>query len=85
MDWRSNTRLKHCGPDTQVVVWFWQIVEGYSEEMRARLLQFVTGSSRVPLQVGERERQFEQSNLYYSILFFSTSLMYSFPIYSIHF
>lgn len=27
-----------------------QIVESYSSEMRARLLQFVTGSSRVPLQ-----------------------------------
>ena len=25
-------------------------MEGYDEEMRARLLQFVTGSSRVPLQ-----------------------------------
>ena len=32
------------------VVWFWNIVGSYSEEMRARLLQFVTGSSRVPLQ-----------------------------------
>jgi len=32
------------------VRWFWQIVEEYGEEMRARLLQFVTGSSRVPLQ-----------------------------------
>ncbi len=27
-----------------------QAVESYSSEMRARLLQFVTGSSRVPLQ-----------------------------------
>ncbi len=41
---------QHCTPDTPVVKWFWQIVESYSEEMRARLLQFVTGSSRVPLQ-----------------------------------
>ena len=32
------------------MVWFWNIVGSYSEEMRARLLQFVTGSSRVPLQ-----------------------------------
>ena len=32
------------------VIWFWKIVSGYDEEMRARLLQFVTGSSRVPLQ-----------------------------------
>jgi len=49
-DWRTNTRLKHCQTETSQVVWFWKIVEGYSEEMRARLLQFVTGSSRVPLQ-----------------------------------
>lgn len=42
--------FQHCTPDTPVVRWFWQIVEAYSEEMRARLLQFVTGSSRVPLQ-----------------------------------
>lgn len=27
-----------------------QIVESYTPEMRARLLQFVTGSARVPLQ-----------------------------------
>jgi len=49
-DWKSNTRLKHCSPDTPQVIWFWKIVSGYDEEMRARLLQFVTGSSRVPLQ-----------------------------------
>lgn len=49
-DWKMHTRLKHCTPDTSVVQWFWQIVESYGEEMRARLLQFVTGSSRVPLQ-----------------------------------
>ncbi|XP_069685211.1 E3 ubiquitin-protein ligase SMURF2 [Periplaneta americana] len=49
-DWRNYTRLKHCTPETPVVRWFWQIVEEYGEEMRARLLQFVTGSSRVPLQ-----------------------------------
>lgn len=34
-----------------VVKWFWEIIEQhYSQEMRLRLLQFVTGSSRVPLQ-----------------------------------
>ncbi|XP_014261551.1 E3 ubiquitin-protein ligase SMURF2 [Cimex lectularius] len=49
-DWKENTRLKHCTSTTPVVVWFWEIVESFSEEMRARLLQFVTGSSRVPLQ-----------------------------------
>ena len=49
-DWKTNTRLKHCMAESPQVIWFWRIVESYSEEMRARLLQFVTGSSRVPLQ-----------------------------------
>jgi len=49
-DWKANTRLKHCTAESNQVIWFWRIVESYSEEMRARLLQFVTGSSRVPLQ-----------------------------------
>lgn len=25
-DWRQHTRLKHCTPDTQVVQWFWQVI-----------------------------------------------------------
>lgn len=49
-DWKANTRLKHCNPDAPIVKWFWKVVESYSEEKRARLLQFVTGSPRVPLQ-----------------------------------
>ncbi|XP_058066998.1 E3 ubiquitin-protein ligase SMURF2 [Anopheles bellator] len=49
-DWKANTRLKQCNADTQQIMWFWQIVESYSPEMRAQLLQFVTGSCRVPLQ-----------------------------------
>jgi E3 ubiquitin ligase SMURF1/2 len=50
VDWKSHTRLKHCNAETPIVKWFWEIMDSYSEEMRARLLQFVTGSSRVPLQ-----------------------------------
>lgn len=49
-DWKHHTRLKHCTADSSVVQWFWKAVESFSEERRARLLQFVTGSSRVPLQ-----------------------------------
>ncbi|XP_040581330.1 E3 ubiquitin-protein ligase SMURF2 isoform X2 [Lepeophtheirus salmonis] len=50
VDWKNHTRLKQCDAETPVVQWFWAIVDSYSSEMRARLLQFVTGSSRVPLQ-----------------------------------
>ncbi|CAH0723310.1 unnamed protein product, partial [Brenthis ino] len=48
-DWRRHTRLKHVAPDAPIVNWFWEIVEEFDPEMRARLLQFVTGSRRVPL------------------------------------
>lgn len=46
-----NIFYQHCSQDSPVVKWFWEIIEEqYSQEMRLRLLQFVTGSSRVPLQ-----------------------------------
>ncbi|CAH1794803.1 unnamed protein product [Owenia fusiformis] len=49
-DWKSHTRLKHCTPESNIVKWFWEAAESFDQERRARLLQFVTGSSRVPLQ-----------------------------------
>ena len=49
-DWKLHTRLKHCTPDSNIVKWFWIAVETFDEEKRARLLQFVTGTSKVPLQ-----------------------------------
>ena len=49
-DWRRNTRLKHCTSSCAVVRWFWRAVEAFDQERRARLLQFVTGSSKVPFQ-----------------------------------
>ena len=49
-DWKKHTRLKHCTAESHIVRWFWRAVDNFDDEMRARLLQFVTGSSRVPLQ-----------------------------------
>lgn len=49
-DWRSHTKLKNCTAETPLVKWFWDIVKSYGEDKRARLLQFVTGSPRVPIQ-----------------------------------
>lgn len=36
------------GPNHEVCVWFWEVVSEYDHELRARLLQFVTGTSGVP-------------------------------------
>ncbi|KDO31194.1 hypothetical protein SPRG_03812 [Saprolegnia parasitica CBS 223.65] len=48
-DWKAHTTyLGEC--DAMVIDWFWEIVEDFSTEQRARLLQFTTGSARVPVQ-----------------------------------
>lgn len=33
-----------------MVIWFWQVVKEYSNEQRLRLLQFITGTSSIPLE-----------------------------------
>ncbi|XP_066941816.1 E3 ubiquitin-protein ligase Nedd-4 isoform X13 [Macrobrachium rosenbergii] len=49
-DWRANTVYKgEYHPNHIVIQWFWRVVLSFSNEMRARLLQFVTGTSRVPM------------------------------------
>jgi hypothetical protein len=51
-DWVANTEytgaLSGAGPDHQLIKWWWEVVETYDEEMKARLLQFVTATSGVP-------------------------------------
>uniref|UniRef100_A0A669CQI4 E3 ubiquitin-protein ligase HACE1 n=1 Tax=Oreochromis niloticus TaxID=8128 RepID=A0A669CQI4_ORENI len=48
-DWCRNTDYT-SGYDAQeqVIQWFWDVVTGLTQEERVLLLQFVTGSSRVP-------------------------------------
>ena len=50
-DWQSNTcyvGIFETGQE-EVVKWFWEIIrDEYTIEMKARLLQFVTGTSGVP-------------------------------------
>nr|CAD7455532.1 unnamed protein product [Timema tahoe] len=49
-DWKLNTVYKgDYHPNNITVQWFWRVVLSFSNEMRARLLQFVTGTSRVPM------------------------------------
>ncbi|XP_062848255.1 E3 ubiquitin-protein ligase HACE1 isoform X2 [Trichomycterus rosablanca] len=48
-DWKKNTEYT-SGYDLEepVIKWFWEVVEDLTQEERVLLLQFVTGSSRVP-------------------------------------
>lgn len=32
-DWRANTRLKHCTPETPQVQWFWQVCTYFIHQM----------------------------------------------------
>jgi len=49
-DWKLNTVYQGSfNEDSQVIQWFWEIVMNYSQEELSRLLQFSTGSSRVPI------------------------------------
>lgn len=55
-DWETHTDVKYQDYDhaskheKKVVEWFWDTVRRFSQEERARLLQFVTGTSRVPVE-----------------------------------
>jgi len=49
-DWKKNTTYKgDYHPNHIVIQWFWRVVLSFNNEMRSRLLQFVTGTSRVPM------------------------------------
>jgi len=48
-DWKRNTRFKCCTELDPISKWFFEIVESFDDEMRARLLEFITGSPRLPM------------------------------------
>eukprot|EP00048_Salpingoeca_helianthica_P022598 m.19241 g.19241 ORF g.19241 m.19241 type:complete len:1022 (-) comp7541_c0_seq1:33-3098(-) len=48
-EWQAHTNLKQYTASAKQIVWFWEIVRSWDDEKRARLLQFVTGSCRLPM------------------------------------
>jgi len=48
-DWQKNTIYRHYNRNNKIIAWFWQFVREIDNERRARLLQFVTGTCRVPV------------------------------------
>ncbi|MFS7928960.1 putative HECT domain, ubiquitin interacting, UBA-like superfamily, armadillo-like helical [Helianthus anomalus] len=49
-DLKANTEYTGYTIGSSVVTWFWEVVNAFNKEDRARLLQFVTGTSKVPLE-----------------------------------
>ena len=47
-DWQKHTLYKTYSALSPVIVFFWRFIREADNEMRARVLQFVTGTSRVP-------------------------------------
>ncbi|KAL3504947.1 hypothetical protein ACH5RR_034788 [Cinchona calisaya] len=48
-DLRANTEYSGYSAASPVIQWFWEVVQGLSKEDKARLLQFVTGTSKEDL------------------------------------
>ena len=48
-DWKSNTEYHNYSASSPQIQWFWRAVRSFDKEERAKLLQFVTGTSKVPL------------------------------------
>ena len=47
-DWKDNTEYSGYTASDAVIIWFWRLLLSWGDEMRSRLLQFSTGTSRVP-------------------------------------
>ncbi|OLL25644.1 E3 ubiquitin-protein ligase TOM1-like, partial [Neolecta irregularis DAH-3] len=48
-DWRNNTEYHNYNVSSPQIQWFWRAVRSFDPEERAKLLQFATGTSKVPL------------------------------------
>lgn len=48
-DLRATTEYQHYQPTDDQIVWFWDTLRSFSREDKAQFLQFVTGTSKVPL------------------------------------
>lgn len=48
-DWKANTEYHNYTQNSPQIHWFWRAVRSFDKEEQAKLLQFVTGTSKVPL------------------------------------
>lgn len=48
-DWERNTIYRHYTRNSKQIQWFWKFVRELDNEKRTRLLQFVTGTCRLPV------------------------------------
>ncbi|KAL5548638.1 hypothetical protein UlMin_003869 [Ulmus minor] len=49
-DLKANSEYTGYTAASSVIQWFWEVVKSFNKEDMARLIQFVTGTSKVPLE-----------------------------------
>ncbi|AET41664.1 NEDD4 family E3 ubiquitin-protein ligase Ecym_8394 [Eremothecium cymbalariae DBVPG len=48
-DWKKHTDYRGYQESDEVIKWFWKCISEWDNEQKARLLQFTTGTSRIPV------------------------------------
>lgn len=48
-DWKKHTDYRGYQENDQVIQWFWRCIKEWDSEQKARLLQFTTGTLRIPV------------------------------------
>ena len=48
--WKNNTELHGYSSGDAVIQWWWRAVRSFDQTEKAKLLQFITGTSKVPLE-----------------------------------
>ena len=48
-DLKQNVDYVGFNPTDDQIKWFWEILDEYTNEDLARLVQFITGTSKIPL------------------------------------
>ena len=48
--WKNHTELQGYSSSDSMVQWWWRAVRSFDQTQKAKLLQFITGTSKVPLE-----------------------------------
>ena len=48
-DWKKHTDYRGYSENDEVIQWFWKCIREWDSEQKSRLLQFTTGTSRIPV------------------------------------
>jgi len=50
LDLKDNTIYTNFSKSQPIIQWFWEVLEEFNQVERAEFIQFVTGTSKVPVE-----------------------------------